>query len=183
MSSVYTMDQITQYLVGEFARIFPDHESHAPLVRAAIQARSKRVQTIFDFYDEHKEGVAGCSRNPEHLASLGEMCERSLRATIREEVGKTSQKSGFVLRSFLVLNRANLVGLNVTWKEVIDVLDDAFKQKAQGLVQKRTRIVGVLVSDLNNPFFADVVAGIQARAHAWIPRVDEHRGSHSAARR
>lgn len=111
MSSVYTMDQITQYLVGEFARIFPDHESHAPLVRAAIQARSKRVQTIFDFYDEHKEGLelaraAGCSRNPEHLASLGEMCERSLRATIKEEVGKTSQKSGFVLRSFLVLNRA-----------------------------------------------------------------------------
>ncbi len=35
----------------------------------------------------------------------------------------------------LVLNRADLVGLNVTWKEVIDVLDDAFKQKAQGLVQ------------------------------------------------
>lgn len=98
MSSVYTMDQITQYLVGEFARIFPDHESHAPLVRAAIQARSKRVQTIFDFYDEHK-GIT-------EATSLGEMCERSLRATIKEEVGKTSQKSGFVLRSFLVLNRA-----------------------------------------------------------------------------
>jgi len=37
---------------------------------------------------------------------------------------------------------------------------------AQGLVQKRTRIVGVLVSDLNNPFFADVIAGIQARARS-----------------
>ena len=29
---------------------------------------------------------------------------------------------------------------------------------AQGLVQRKTRIVGVLVSDLNNPFFADVIA-------------------------
>ncbi len=42
---------------------------------------------------------------------------------------------------------------------------------AQGLVQKRTRIVGVLVSDLNNPFFADVIAGIQARARALGYRV------------
>ena len=42
---------------------------------------------------------------------------------------------------------------------------------AQGLVQKRTRIVGVLVSDLNNPFFADVIAGIQARARTLGYRV------------
>ena len=42
---------------------------------------------------------------------------------------------------------------------------------AQGLVQKRTRIVGVLVSDLNNPFFADVIAGIQTRARALGYRV------------
>ena len=42
---------------------------------------------------------------------------------------------------------------------------------AQGLVQKRTRIVGVLVSDLNNPFFGDVIAGIQARARALGYRV------------
>ncbi|MEO5763486.1 MAG: LacI family DNA-binding transcriptional regulator [Vicinamibacteria bacterium] len=42
---------------------------------------------------------------------------------------------------------------------------------AQGLVQKKTRIVGVLVSDLNNPFFADVIAGIQARARAIGYRV------------
>lgn len=42
---------------------------------------------------------------------------------------------------------------------------------AQGLVQKRTRIVGVLVSDLNNPFFADVIAGIQGRARSLGYRV------------
>ncbi len=42
---------------------------------------------------------------------------------------------------------------------------------AQGLVQNKTRIVGVLVSDLNNPFFADVIAGIQTRARAMGYRV------------
>ena len=42
---------------------------------------------------------------------------------------------------------------------------------AQGLVQRRTRIVGVLVSDLNNLFFADVISGIQSRARAHGYRV------------
>lgn len=35
----------------------------------------------------------------------------------------------------LVLNRADLDGLGVTWTEIVDVLDDAFAQKARGLVQ------------------------------------------------
>jgi ornithine cyclodeaminase/alanine dehydrogenase-like protein (mu-crystallin family) len=35
----------------------------------------------------------------------------------------------------LVLNRADLEGLGLTWAEIIDVLDDAFTQKAAGLVQ------------------------------------------------
>jgi ornithine cyclodeaminase/alanine dehydrogenase-like protein (mu-crystallin family) len=35
----------------------------------------------------------------------------------------------------LVLNRADLVSLGLTWAEIIDVLDDAFSQKARGLVQ------------------------------------------------
>jgi ornithine cyclodeaminase/alanine dehydrogenase-like protein (mu-crystallin family) len=35
----------------------------------------------------------------------------------------------------LVLNRADLVSLGLTWKEIIDVLEDAFQQKARGLVQ------------------------------------------------
>ena len=42
---------------------------------------------------------------------------------------------------------------------------------AQGLVQKRTRIVGVLVSDLSNPFFADVIAGLQVQARVEGYRV------------
>ncbi|MGD9619301.1 MAG: ornithine cyclodeaminase family protein [Mycolicibacterium sp.] len=35
----------------------------------------------------------------------------------------------------LVCNRADLEGLGLTWAEIIDVLDDAFGQKARGLVQ------------------------------------------------
>jgi ornithine cyclodeaminase/alanine dehydrogenase-like protein (mu-crystallin family) len=35
----------------------------------------------------------------------------------------------------LVLNRADLESLGLTWKEIVDVLEDAFRQKAQGLVQ------------------------------------------------
>ena len=35
----------------------------------------------------------------------------------------------------LVLNRSDLEGLELTWAEIIDVLDDAFTQKARGQVQ------------------------------------------------
>jgi DNA-binding LacI/PurR family transcriptional regulator len=35
---------------------------------------------------------------------------------------------------------------------------------ARGLVERRTRMLGVMLSDLHNPFFADVVAGIQDQA-------------------
>lgn len=35
----------------------------------------------------------------------------------------------------LVLNRADLESLGLTWTEIIDVLEDAFRQKARGLVQ------------------------------------------------
>lgn len=35
----------------------------------------------------------------------------------------------------LVLNRADLVSLGLNWGEIIDVLEDAFQQKARGLVQ------------------------------------------------
>jgi len=42
---------------------------------------------------------------------------------------------------------------------------------ARGLVQRRTRMVGVVVSDLSNPFFGDVVSGIQLRARELGYRV------------
>ena len=34
----------------------------------------------------------------------------------------------------LILNRLDLEGLGLTWPEIVDVLEDAFRQKAQGLV-------------------------------------------------
>ncbi len=35
---------------------------------------------------------------------------------------------------------------------------------ARGLVQRRSQVIGVMLSDLHNPFYADVVTGIQDRA-------------------
>jgi len=42
---------------------------------------------------------------------------------------------------------------------------------ARSLVQRRTRILGVMISDLRNPFFAEVVSGIQMRAEELGYRV------------
>ncbi len=42
---------------------------------------------------------------------------------------------------------------------------------ARSLVQRRTRILGVMISDLRNPFFGEVVSGIQMRAEELGYRV------------
>lgn len=52
---------------------------------------------------------------------------------------------------------------------------------AQGLVQRRTRLIGVMVSDLHNPFFADVVAGVQDQAARSGYRVLMNTGNRVAA--
>jgi DNA-binding LacI/PurR family transcriptional regulator len=51
---------------------------------------------------------------------------------------------------------------------------------AQGLVQRRTRILGVMVSDLHNLFFADVSAGIQEQAARSRYRVLSNTGNRVA---
>ncbi len=48
--------------------------------------------------------------------------------------------------------------------EAIEELNYRPNVMARSLVQQRTRILGVMLSDLRNPFFSDVVSGIQARA-------------------
>jgi len=53
---------------------------------------------------------------------------------------------------------------------------------ARSLVQRRTHIVGVMVSDLHNPFFADVVAGIQDEAARTGYQVLVNTGNRDAAR-
>lgn len=49
----------------------------------------------------------------------------------------TRHRYGFPMsdNQMLVLNRADLDSLGLTWTEIIDVLEDAFRQKARGLVQ------------------------------------------------
>ena len=52
-------------------------------------------------------------------------------------------------------------------KAVLDAIEELNYRPnimAQSLVQRRTRILGVMISDLRNPFFSDVVSGIQTRA-------------------
>jgi len=48
--------------------------------------------------------------------------------------------------------------------KAIGELDYRPNAMARGLVQRQTRILGIMVSDLQNPFFAAVVSGIQERA-------------------
>jgi DNA-binding LacI/PurR family transcriptional regulator len=53
---------------------------------------------------------------------------------------------------------------------------------ARSLVQRRTHIVGVMVSDLHNPFFADIVAGIQDQAVRTGYKVLVNTGNRAAPR-
>jgi DNA-binding LacI/PurR family transcriptional regulator len=48
--------------------------------------------------------------------------------------------------------------------EAIEALHYRPNAMARGLVQRRTRIVGIVVSDLRNPFNEDVVSGVLAQA-------------------
>ncbi|MEN8163574.1 MAG: LacI family DNA-binding transcriptional regulator, partial [Acidobacteriota bacterium] len=42
---------------------------------------------------------------------------------------------------------------------------------ARSLVQRRTRMIGVLIPDLRNPFFSEVISGVQGRARELAFRV------------
>jgi DNA-binding LacI/PurR family transcriptional regulator len=53
---------------------------------------------------------------------------------------------------------------------------------ARSLVQRRTHLVGVMVSDLHNPFFADIVAGVQDEAARTGYKVLVNTGNRAAAR-
>ncbi|HUG52402.1 MAG TPA: LacI family DNA-binding transcriptional regulator [Vicinamibacteria bacterium] len=51
---------------------------------------------------------------------------------------------------------------------------------ARSLVQRRTHMIGVMVSDLHNPFFADVVAGMQGEASRTGYKVLVNTGNRAA---
>jgi DNA-binding LacI/PurR family transcriptional regulator len=64
--------------------------------------------------------------------------------------------------------------------EAIEELKYRPNVMARSLVERRTRILGVMVSDLENPFFGGVVSGIQARASELGYRVLFNTGDRKA---
>jgi DNA-binding LacI/PurR family transcriptional regulator len=64
--------------------------------------------------------------------------------------------------------------------EAIDELSYRPNVMARSLVERRTRILGVMVSDLRNPFFGGVVSGILARASELGYRVLFNTGDREA---
>jgi len=55
--------------------------------------------------------------------------------------------------------------------KAIEALDYRPNVIARSLVQRRTRMLGVMVSDLRNPFFGEIVSGIQVKAEELGYRV------------
>lgn len=96
------MDPIIDYAVAQFERLFPDQASYSPLIRQAFITRGSKVQAVMAFYLEKRQAERDKGREPE----LNDMCLRATRAAILDEVARNSARSSFVLKTFLVLNRA-----------------------------------------------------------------------------
>lgn len=92
--------QLVQYLMDEFARLFPGHADQTPLVRNAICARMRRFEAVFAFYDNHCGD--GVSPRPRRIV---EMCERAFRDALADEFNKVSDSAGFMLRNYIRMNR------------------------------------------------------------------------------
>lgn len=76
---------------------------------------------------------------------------------------------------FLVLNRANLDGLNLTWAEVMDVIDDAFVQKARGEVQNPPKPKVAPRSDAFVNAMPAFLAGSDSLGIKWVSGFEQNR--------
>lgn len=95
------MESLVEILVARFEKAFPDYASYSPLIFNAVRQRAEKFEAIFAFYREYREK----SKNHAHLV---ELCERTFRAAILDEVGKNSDRSKTALRMFMILNRASV---------------------------------------------------------------------------
>ncbi len=76
----------------------------------------------------------------------------------------------------LVLNRADLERLELTWDEIIDVLDDAFLQKSRGQVQNPPKPKVVPRDDAFVNAMPAYLAGSDALGIKWV---SGHEGNHT----
>ena len=86
---------------------------------------------------------------------------------VARRAGVSKSLVSLVIRSDARVGPANRAAVLAAVAE----LDYRPNAMARGLVQRRTRMVGVMVSDLTNPFFGDVVSGIQLQARELEYRV------------
>ena len=77
---------------------------------------------------------------------------------------------------FLVLNRADLERLELTWDEIIDVLDDAFVQKSRGQVQNPPKPKVVPREDAFVNAMPAYLGGSDALGIKWV---SGHEGNHA----
>lgn len=67
--------------------------------------------------------------NGSPFQELPTLCTSGVSGHLTAYVGRVGTRN-----DLLVLNRRDLEGLGLSWPEIIDVLEDAFRQKSQGLV-------------------------------------------------
>ena len=77
---------------------------------------------------------------------------------------------------FLVLNRAALESLAVSWPDIVDCIEDAFSQKAQGLVQNPPKPKVTSRDDAFIHAMPAYLGGIDAIGIKWVAGYEQNHG-------
>lgn len=116
------MDLITDFLVREFNRIFPEQANYSELVRHAIVSRSSKLRVIMQFYQQK---TVDQTIDSDELNKLDSLCRKAFRSAIVEEISRNSPQTSFMVRGFFVLNRhkfAELLSTALASEEAKSVL-------------------------------------------------------------
>lgn len=138
------MESIIDHLVTSFERLFPDQAHYSAVVRAGINARTARFQAIMEFYDEHRDD------GEEALARVGGICSRVFRDALLAEAGKTSDSSGFMLKTFVRLNHNKVRGF----------VDEALASPELANTVLRYPFIKPLLVEASNPEWLSSLVGL-----------------------